>query len=102
MWWEHNESFNGTPIPNFIYVNCPVCRTTLGKINIAEATSLHCNECHAVYTFYPGITKPTAKLDSDIAHTCPCPSCRARRGEIELDEEEKPKRVWLPSEELDD
>lgn len=84
-WWEVSDTeYNGEPI--FFFVACPVCNKTLGKKEKEESAAFHCEECKALYTFYPGVAKPTAKLDRDIAKTCQCPSCRANRGEIELEE----------------
>jgi len=79
-WWENtNTTYNGEPV--YEYVNCPVCRSMLGRRDKEDAVSFHCEDCKAVYTFYPGISKPLSKLDKDIAQTCPCPGCRYKRGE---------------------
>lgn len=86
MWWEDSTG-SYKEVIRYEYVNCPVCRASLGKKEKDDSVAFHCNECKTVYTFFPGLKKPTAKLDSDIAHTCSCPSCRANRGEIELEEE---------------
>ena len=93
MWYDNNGSYNGTPM--YQCVRCPVCKTYLGRKDVDDSVAFHCEECSAVYTFFPGVEKPTARLDQDIAETCKCPSCKANRGEFEEEEEYKP--ITYPS-----
>lgn len=61
---------------------CPVCPKKEGYLGDQEEgmeVSLHCNDCHAWYTWFPGVSKPLARLDRDIPHPCNCPGCQARR-----------------------
>lgn len=85
-WWVStgNSTYKSSQPMQLIF--CPVCKTELGRKEQEDSVSFHCSDCHAVYTFFPGLNKPTAKLDSDIAKTCQCPSCRYNRGEIDTEE----------------
>ncbi len=62
---------------------CPVCKDYLGIQEPRMEVSLHCDECRAWFTYFPGVKKPVAKLDSEIPDACNCPSCQVRRGEID-------------------
>ena len=63
--------------------SCPVCKAPLGSRPADEEKSMHCTECRAWYTWFPGINKPTAKLDRDMPNPCNCDGCKARRGELD-------------------
>lgn len=86
-WWENSTddtSYNSVPITQL--VKCPVCKISLGRKEKDEAIAFHCNECRALFTWFPGVDKPVARLDSDIAAHCTCFGCRFRRGEVEEDD----------------
>lgn len=85
VWWESSmgdTTYNDTPIVTII-ARCPVCKTSLGRREKDEAAAFHCEECKALFTWFPGIDKPVARLDTDIAAHCKCFGCRFRRGEVE-------------------
>lgn len=62
---------------------CPVGKEYLGRQEPGMEITLHCNDCRAWYTWFPGVSKPISKLDKDIPKTCSCPGCKQRRGEEE-------------------
>lgn len=101
VWWENQmgeTTYNDAPIVKLL-VRCPVCKVSLGRKETDETVAFHCDECLAVFTWFPGVDKPTAKLDRDLRKVCKCPGCRAERGEEEM--EESPK-VWQSSGDCDD
>jgi len=94
MWYsdpdeeENKIRKSTTPYPkNYKTLSCycPVCSTYLGTQELGREISLHCTECRAVYTWFPGVSKPTATLDKDIPKRCNCDGCRMRRGEGDKD-----------------
>ena len=60
--------------------NCPVCKEYLGWKEPGMEVSLHCRDCRAWFTWFPGVTKPLGKLDRDIPERCTCSSCNYRDG----------------------
>ena len=91
LWWENQcgvPEYNSDPVVTYI-VKCPVCKALLGRKENDEHVAFHCDECKTVFTWFPGVDKPSAKLDQDIAATCKCFGCRFRRGEVD-EEDEKP------------
>ena len=54
---------------------CPVCKVFFGMADENEVRSYHCDECCAIFTFYPKALKPTAQLDNKIPKRCGCKLC---------------------------
>lgn len=87
MWWDNHyddymEDCMVQPTPKRKTGSrkyCPVCKSYLGLQEPAFEISLHCDECRCWFTWFPGVAKPTAKLDSQIPNRCHCLACQARR-----------------------
>lgn len=86
MWeWSQEEEPTYRPPPKrkpHRSCYCPVCpKEYLGIQEEGMEVSLHCPDCRAWYTFFPGVDKPMSKLDKDVPKVCNCLACRGRRGE---------------------
>ncbi len=80
-WPEHYGQEESIAKQELIKHICPVCKSDLGDRLPSEEKRFHCSDCRALYTWYPGVDKPSAILDKDMPQLCGCGGCRISRGE---------------------